>query len=353
MCHISKDRVLSLRFVIASVRPVPSAARSRVPPLLALVVGLSASCDAGKRVSPWGGAGPKLAAYVERPDLVAHLDRIDQETAALGLVTTLDLTVEDERGETYALRSFEGRDSMGARTTATRIATGHGVVVAVGPKRETDADTPTELVRAFGGPGGAIGFPRDANDDGSLEVMLRSRRGELLLLSLAPRGSRTIAVASPAHGAELDERGNLRFVREIGCVRGTSATSTIVVLSGPCEPAQQGVLTRALAVPLSYAGDRFDRSATTESAWHAARAAGVESEIAGAAGFARDVLQLEADYHRSMRGDPMDVAADRSAAATRLDEASKALRELVDGARLKVRGRGPSEARGDGPSPPR
>ncbi len=337
--------MLSLRIVIQEVpRHV----------VLALLLA-QGGCDAGRRVSPWGaGAGPKLGAYVEKPNLEAHVARIKQETSALGLAPTIDLIVEDARGETFVLMGFEGEDRVGARTTATRIAPGHGVIVAVGPNRETNTEEPTEFVRALGGSSGPpIGFPRDANGDGSLEVLLRGRGGELALLSLSPRGSRTIAVDPPSHGAELSGSGQLHFTREIGCIRATREERTLTVLRDRCEPAPAGVIARPLRVPLSYLGDRFDRETTFENAWHAARAGTLDAEQTNAAGLIRDVLRLEADYHRLMRGEVSTGTPDVSSTADRvvIDRAEDDLLALTERVRLKAPTRGPAEDPGDAPGP--
>lgn len=122
--------------------------------MLALAVPLlSAGCGSDHHVSPWGSFDrPRLRDFVERPDLDAQIARVDAETAPLGLRLVTELRADlPRRGGPVLLRGYEGEDALGRRSHAVRVATGHGVVMALGPLEAQDLrrDQATELVPAL------------------------------------------------------------------------------------------------------------------------------------------------------------------------------------------------------------
>jgi hypothetical protein len=158
--------------------------------------GLMFGC-ARPRVSPWGDRGAvPIALYAQPADLGARLRAIDDETRPLELARFLEERFVDARGEAYALRGYEGRDTLGRRLVATRVASPHAVVLALGPRPWSDADEssfePVASVELAGG--GALALPVDLTSDGVPDVVLSSPSGRLAIVRVGPRGSALVDV---------------------------------------------------------------------------------------------------------------------------------------------------------------
>jgi hypothetical protein len=150
--------------------------RAKVTEKLGLAASvLAISCGSDHRVSPWGGGEPPpLATFAQAPDLAAQLRAVDQEAEALGLRRTAELRLKlrHGRGE-VVIRGYAGTDAIGRPTSAVRVATPQGVVMAVGPLASGDRDRSraTELVISQSG--------ADADDNGEPDIVLRNEAGAL------------------------------------------------------------------------------------------------------------------------------------------------------------------------------
>jgi len=187
--------------------------------LLSLLV-TNAGCVSDHRVSPWGGGElPPISAFAAPADLEAQLGAIDAETRALGLRKTLELRGELSRsgGPVVAL-GYEKNDAAGRTAHAVRVATAHGVVLAIGPFEEPQAgERHAELVPALAPDAASTDDAvtrqiTDLNGDGLPDAVLRNRRGALEIHRIGPLGSSRYAVAmavSPSELADADGDGRL------------------------------------------------------------------------------------------------------------------------------------------------
>jgi hypothetical protein len=285
----------------------------------------SLSCASDHRVSPWGGGGPPpLLAFVTPPDLEAELRAVDRDAAALGLRLEVELRGALRRGGgAVVVRGYAGTDAVGRRTTAVRVATPRGVVMAVGPLAAGDLDRSraTELVPSLipgaevraspgGDPAGGLAFASgtDLNGDGDPDVALRSESGALEIWAIRQAGSAPYPVeleAPPTLALDVDADGRID-------------------LAGRASP--RGAHAAAIAPDFidvaTFEGDRYtDRSAAAR-AFHAERAAaaaepakragpGGKTEPGGAAAAAgapddaaRLRRALERAWHARLAGEP-------------------------------------------------
>ena len=147
-------------------------------------------------MSPWGARDvPPLGAFVERPDLERSLAAIETEARAIGLRVASSARVEDRAGTPYVVQALVGRDRLGRVTSAARVASPWGVVLALGPLRESDAPVATELVPFLdAGPGRSLKLPADLTGDGDPEIVLTGAGSKLAIFSLEPHGATELAV---------------------------------------------------------------------------------------------------------------------------------------------------------------
>ncbi|WP_437955288.1 VCBS repeat-containing protein [Sorangium sp. So ce119] len=184
------------------------------------------SCASDHQVSPWGAARkPPLGAYVAPPDLDAHLRAIDVEAAELGLELEVELRGGLPRGGgEVVLRGYAGTDALGRRTSAVRVATPRGVVMAAGPldSGRVDRSQATRLVPSLL-PGTApdaaeqLGMFRsgtDLNRDGAPDVVLGNEAGDLEVWAVQPFGASRYAVelaVPPRFALDVDQDGTLEL----------------------------------------------------------------------------------------------------------------------------------------------
>lgn len=183
---------------------------------------LIAGCGSNHHVSPWGAAGrPSLGAFTVRADLDDQLALVDAETAPQNLRLATELSAELPHGEgPVRIRGYEGKDAVGRPTHAVRVATKHGVAMAVGPldPHDPDREQATELVPALvpgeiGAPStGAYRSGTDLNGDGLLDVALRSERGAIEIWRITPLGASRYDVAieaPPTRAEDIDGDGSV------------------------------------------------------------------------------------------------------------------------------------------------
>ncbi|MFO0549028.1 MAG: hypothetical protein U0271_11615 [Polyangiaceae bacterium] len=173
----------------------------------------SCGCATGHHVSPWGDRGvPPLAAFVEQPDLDAHVIELERDAAAEGLTIDIALAVVDRESTRFEVRGLSGRGRGGDRLTATRVASPFGVVLALGPSRSPTS--PTELVLELDlGSGNALAMPADLDGDGLVDLAVASPSGHLSIFSLAAHGATEIAVTlDSVSGARILEDGGYGLV---------------------------------------------------------------------------------------------------------------------------------------------
>lgn len=221
---------------------------------LLLTAGLPAvgGCAAEKELSPWGPRKtPSLKAFLEKPDLDEHVRAIEEEARAAKLELVAADSVRARDGTVFEVRAFRGVDGLGHPTTAVRVASPFGVVLAVGPRSERDASHPaTELVLSLASEEGtAVQLPADLLRDGSLLLALRSDRGTVEVHRLTPHGSGPIAIELAHPVSELRSQDGAFML----------ACST---------PIRGGRLERVAA----YDGKAFRETTDRARAWHAREA---------------------------------------------------------------------------------
>ena len=271
-----------------------------------LAPALLAACPSPS-VSPWGqSGGPSLRLYLEKTDLQANLQQIAAEVQSLALEQTGRFEVKDAGGERYTVLSFEGRNSLGHKTTAVRVASEHGVVVALGPLRELDPPQPTELVRSLAEEGGGtFAFPRDITSDGLPDLLLRDGRGQELLLGLQPHGTRATSIEPGGTLWSIERReSDFLLLRAVGCIRGRqgpdSEAMELQATLKPCPSLTERQ--RPLLVPLFYSGQRFERNRTAAREWHQLRADRLQARRSPKLSAIADLMELEAAFHALSAG---------------------------------------------------
>ncbi|WP_437586493.1 FG-GAP repeat domain-containing protein [Sorangium sp. So ce1000] len=244
--------------------------------LLLVCAGWASSCASDHRVSPWGTAGkPPLGAFIAPPDLDARLRAIDVEAAELGLKLEVELRGALRRGGELVLRGYGGTDALGRRTTAVRVATPQGVVIAAGPLDggRVDRSQATQLIPSLL-PGsepattdqlGVFRSGTDLNRDGAPDVVLRNEAGELEIWAVQPLGAARYPVdiaVPPRFALDVDQDGILELAGRIPLDEG--------------DPIAPDLLDVA-----AFDGDRYTHSGGAARAFHAARAGGPGAEVAG------------------------------------------------------------------------
>ncbi|WP_437827551.1 FG-GAP repeat domain-containing protein [Sorangium sp. So ce1153] len=309
--------------------------------LLLSCVPCTSSCTSDHQVSPWGAARrPPLAAYIAPPDLDAQLRAIDVEADELGLELEVELRGALPRGQgEVVLRGYAGTDALGRRTSAVRVATPRGVVMAAGPldSGRVDRSQATQLVPSLL-PGeepdateqlGVFRSGTDLNGDGAPDVVLRNEAGELEVWAVHPFGAGAARYAvelamPPRFALDVDQDGTLELAARTRRREG--------------DPIAPDLLDVA-----SFEGDRYTHRGSAARAFHAAR--GVELERPGGGGAGQGKRQeppqddaarlrraLEQAWHALLAGRPAKetlAALDREPVPPALQPAFSAHRALV------------------------
>lgn len=259
--------------------------RATLPEKLSLAAILLASCASDHHVSPWGARSkPSLAAFIPRPDLDGRLAAVDAETAALGLSRSAELRAElPRKGGTAVIRGYQGLDAAGRAVHAVRVATPHGVVMAVGPLDAGDIDrrTATKLVAALVGDeqSGAFQSGTDLNRDGLLDVVLRNEAGALSVWHVDRLGSGAYEIdmaAPPTRAADIDGDGYADLEGELPIAANDPIAPRLSDVAtfedgrySNRSPAARAWHARAAAIPVPKSPDRARLRGAVEHAWHA------------------------------------------------------------------------------------
>ncbi|WP_441292273.1 FG-GAP repeat domain-containing protein [Sorangium sp. KYC3313] len=313
-------------------------------------VSCASSCASDHQVSPWGAAGrPTLGAFVAPPDLDARLHAIDVEAAELGLKLEVELRGALRRGGEVVVRGYSGTDALGRRTSAVRVATPHGVVIAAGPLDSGRADRrqATQLIPSLL-PGhepeateqlGVFRSGTDLNRDGAPDVVLRNEEGELEIWAVQPLGAARYAVelaAPPRFTLDVDQDGILELAGRIPLDEGDPIAPDLLDVAG-------------------FEGDRYTHRGSVARAFHVKRAEGPGAEKAGHGerqgppedDAARLRGALERAWHAVLAGRP---AAETLATLDR-EPVTPALRGAFSAHRARVAGAIAAAASGP-PAPP-
>lgn len=293
--------------------------------LLLAVPLLAAACSSDHRVSPWG-TDPDLSLrqLFQAPDLGGQLDRLDAETASLGLRVSKEIRVKLPLREGEALiRGYEGHDALGRAVHAVRVATPRGIVLAVGPADDADTrrDQPTELVPALvtaGDGAGAYRSGTDLNGDKLLDVLLRSDAGTLAIWHFAALGGAPYEIemkAPPRRGIDLDEDGLIDLAGELPLDAGD-----------PLSPKLTDVA--------SFDGVRYSNRTEVARAWHARLAEPPPPPAPGPPTRPEIRLRaaLERAFHAALAGKERKAALDdldREAVPKELEASFRRLRERI------------------------
>ncbi len=267
--------------------------------LAATFVTALAACTDNHSMSPWGDAGrPRLADYAMRPDLEGHVAEIEVEASRLGLSEAFRVTVTDPRGgDPLVAIALEGRDDVGRKVTATRVASPWGVVLARGPLdlRDVKRATATELLRvvALEGedeatPGGAVGFGAfsDLTRDQVPDLVLRSEEGRLEIWSMTARAGTQIEVrieAAPTRFVDVDGDGGLDLASRVSINDDALAPDLVDVAT--------------------WAGDGFSNATRAARAFHARhRDWSRTAEVTAKTADERARRALEVAWHATLAG---------------------------------------------------
>ncbi|WP_437619315.1 FG-GAP repeat domain-containing protein [Sorangium sp. So ce1151] len=309
--------------------------------LLLSCVSCTTSCTSDHQVSPWGAARrPPLAAYIAPPDLDAQLRAIDVEADELELELELQLELRGAlpRGQgEVVLRGYAGTDALGRRTSAVRVATPRGVVMAAGPldSGRVDRRQATQLVPSLL-PGeepdateqlGVFRSGTDLNGDGAPDVVLRNEAGELEVWAVHPFGAARYAVElamPPRFALDVDQDGTLELAGRTRRREGDPIAPELLDVAG-------------------FEGDRYTHRGSAARAFHAAR--GVEPTRPGGDGAGQVKRQeppqddaarlrraLEQAWHALLAGRPAKetlAALDREPVPPALQPAFSVHRALV------------------------
>lgn len=244
------------------------------------------ACTSDHHVSPWGAlAGPPLAAYATRPDLPARLAALDAEAAALRLTRSFERRVDLPRGRGPAvIRGYTGLDAGGRAVHAVRVATGLGVVLALGPLDPGDLErrAPTALAPAL--PQGG-----DLDGDGLLDVIVRAEDGALAIWHFDALGSGAYAIAMaapPLRVLDIDGDGRLDLEGEIAAAPGDPLAPRLLDVatfqgggySNGTPAARAYHARKARAAPAGEPPEATLRAAL-ERAWHTILAGTERAEI--------------------------------------------------------------------------
>lgn len=266
---------------------------SRVAAALLLACA-SLGCRSDHRVSPWLD-DLRLDAIVPAPDLQAQLQRIDAEMAHEQMALVQELPGRFSDGSQFVIRSYSGIDAVRRRPrTAVRVATGHGVMLALGPAPAGGAGRVlrTELVVSLAdGDGWRSGT--DLNGDGCPDMVVRGEDGSIEMWCLMPRGASPYPVRSivpPDHAVDVDEDGRPELASRIRL--------------GASDPLSPVVLEVA-----GFQGGEYRADADAVRAWHVREhqrlTAPVDADAGAAAEPGRELAAiLETAWHglRSGRG---------------------------------------------------
>lgn len=294
-------------------------ARARLAAGVLLLTGASApACRSDHRVSPWLD-DLRLDTIAPSPDLEAQLQRIDAEMTHESMSRDQEIPGRFSDGTKFVIRSFVGTDAVRRRPrTAVRVATGYGVMLALGPAAPGGAGRPvrTELVAALAD-GGGWRSGTDLNGDGCPDMVVRGEDGSIELWCLMPRGASAYPVQSlvpPDHAVDVDEDGRPDLAARVQLGAGDAVSPFVLEVAvfqdggyrADAEAAKSWHLRewRRLTVPADAdAGGGSDRAPelTTiiETAWHALRAGRGKTALEEADAKVRARAPLAAGYAQS------------------------------------------------------
>ncbi len=275
-------------------------------------------------MSPWGPRDlPPLGAFVERPDLARSLAAIDTEAGATGLRVASSVRVSDRAGTPFVVLSLVGEDRLGKRTSAARVASPWGVVLALGPAKEgDDPRSPTDLVPFLeAGPGQSLKLPADLTADGSPEIVVAGAGGAFAIYSLEPQGTSEL---------QSDLGGRLRGVRVQAKGYALYGDESLSAKVAPLAP--------SLSMLATFENGRFSSKSNAANRWHETERDARASAREGEDERARLVRLLEHTWHAVQAGAPVEETLTKLGAvktnaelATAWEGARKELRERLSG----------------------
>lgn len=212
---------------------------------------------------------------------------IELERTAEGLTPTLQASARAKDGTPYEVRAFEGTDGLGRRTSAVRVASPYGVVLAVGPLTEEDPrNRPTGFMPAIpSGDGTARKLPSDLTGDGHPEIVLRSDRGDIAVYTLGPRGATELPVEIAPPPSELRT------------VAGEIALWSRSVAAAPGGAPLLAPIYERIAM---FDGARFTETVSTVRAFHSAERERRRAAPEGETPPERLVRKLELAFHAAL-----------------------------------------------------
>ncbi|MBI5532306.1 MAG: VCBS repeat-containing protein [Deltaproteobacteria bacterium] len=183
---------------------------SRLGPAALIAVVIGTSCRSDHAVSPFP-EGFGIEAWVQPPDLQAQLDRVDKEMAVERMSKAAELRGAFSDHSPFVILGFSGEGGVHRERHAVRVATGFGVILALGPRDPTDLSRARRhrLVESLGG-GGGWKSGTDLNGDGHPDVVVRSEDGTFDIWCLMPKGASPYpmrSIAPPDHVVDIDDDG--------------------------------------------------------------------------------------------------------------------------------------------------
>ena len=284
--------------------------------LAAFAVAWSTGCQSDHRVSPFPD-GFGIESLVQPPDLKRQLERVHKEMDVERMTATEEIRGAFADHSQFVILGFGAGGAAPIERHALRVATGHGVILALGPQNAADLGRGrrNQLVVSLTD-GGGWKSGTDLNGDGHPDVVVRGDDATIEIWCLFPKGASPYpvrSVAPPDHVVDIDGDGRPDLAAHVRVPGGEGLGVAIVDVAtfeasgyrNDTAAVKQWHLGEARKLVGQEPGDagadggvrrRDDRGALSEAielAWHLIRAgepAGKALEAADAAAAARAPL---------------------------------------------------------------
>ena len=186
---------------------------------LALVAAAVPGCANDHHVSAWIDPTALLRS-LPRPGVEANARRVQRSMTKLGMQQSWVRDGRFASGSSFRLLAYEGTGPLGVELSAVRLVTRDGIVLALGPSEE---GTPSARPVRRLGDRGQWYSGMDLTGDTSIDVVVRSPRGCLVVWSVQEHGSSPYPMppgACPTKAEDWDSDGFPELVEPVEPSRG-------------------------------------------------------------------------------------------------------------------------------------